>query len=194
MKLVVGLGNPGPKYETTRHNAGFLALDYLVDAWKATGPQEVHEGQVWQATLNGEKVLLLKPLTYMNNSGSCVAPIFKFYKLKPDDLVVIHDDLDLKLNVLRVKTGGGTGGHNGLKSMDAHLGGGLTAYHRLRVGIGRPAAGNPMEVVDFVLQQYTDEELRGFEALLPSLSQAAQRVMLGDVKGAMTEFNREKKE
>ena len=193
MKLVVGLGNPGPKYETTRHNAGFLALDYLVDEFKAKGPQTIQEGQTWLADVAGEKVILLKPLTFMNNSGKCVAPLFRFYKLKPEDLIVIHDDLDLKINALRIKTGGGTGGHNGLKSIDAHLGAALTSYHRLRVGIGRPAPGNPVAVVDFVLQQYTDDEVSGLETLLPRLARAAEQTIRGNVLGAMTEFNRESK-
>src|SRR5687768_5190701 len=122
MKLVVALGNPGPKYETTRHNAGWLALDYLIDEWKATGPVSQNEGEVWQASVGGEKVLCVKPQTYMNVSGKCVAPIFKFYKLQPEDLVVLHDEVDLKSMQLRLKTGGGTGGHNGIKSLDAHLG------------------------------------------------------------------------
>lgn len=190
MKIIAGLGNPGPKYETTRHNAGFLAIDYLVDAWRASGPQDVHEGETWQASVGGEKVLLVKPLTYMNLSGQCVAPLFKFYKLKPEDLIVIHDELDLKPNVLRLKTGGGTGGHNGLKSMDASLGSGLTNYHRIRMGIGRPLPGNPIKPVDYVLQQYTDEELRGLNELLPRLATAAERMVRGDVLKAMTEFNR----
>jgi PTH1 family peptidyl-tRNA hydrolase len=193
MKLVVGLGNPGPKYETTRHNAGFLAIDYLVDEWKAKWPADVQEGQAWQATLAGEKVVLLKPLTYMNHSGRCVAPIFKFYKLKPEDLIVIHDDLDLKTNVMRLKTGGGTGGHNGLKSIDANLGAGLTNYRRMRVGIGRPAPGSPIAVVDYVLQQYTDDEIRGLDGLFVRLTKAAERIVRGDMIGAMNEYNREEK-
>jgi PTH1 family peptidyl-tRNA hydrolase len=191
MKIIAGLGNPGPKYDTTRHNAGFLALDHLVDHWKATGPNTVGEGETWQATVAGEKVLFVKPLTFMNNSGRCIGPLFKFYKLKPEDLIVLHDELDLKSNALRIKTGGGTGGHNGLKSIDAHLGAGLTDYHRIRMGIGRPAPGSPIEVVDFVLQQYTDSELIGLNGLLDKITPALERMIRGDVKGAMTEFNRE---
>lgn len=193
MKIIAGLGNPGPKYETTRHNAGFLAIDFLIDEWKATGPIDVQDGETWQATVGGEKVLLVKPLTYMNNSGRCIAPLFKFYKLKPEELIVLHDDLDLKVNALRLKTGGGTGGHNGLKSIDACLGAGLTAYHRIRLGIGRPAPGNPIQVVDFVLQPYTDQELSGLNELLPKVAQAAQKMVRGDVTGAMNEFNREER-
>lgn len=190
MKLIAGLGNPGPKYETTRHNAGFLAIDYLIDEWKASGPSSVGEGETWQANVGGEKVLLVKPLTYMNNSGRCIAPLFKFYKLKPEDLIVIHDDLDLKINVLRLKTGGGTGGHNGLKSIDAELGAGSLGYHRVRVGIGRPAPGNPIAVVDYVLQPYLDSELDGLNQLFPRLAAATKRLVAGDPVGAMNEFNR----
>lgn len=190
MKIVAGLGNPEPKYETTRHNAGFLAVDFLIDEWKATGPTDVAEGETWSATVGGEKVLLVKPLTYMNNSGRCVAPLVKFYKLKPEDLIVIYDDLDLKTNTIRIKTGGGTGGHNGIKSIDAHLGAGFLNYHRVRVGIGRPAPGNPIPVVNYVLQPYSDEELNGLNQLFPKLAQASERMVRGDVLGAMTEFNR----
>ena len=193
MKIICGLGNPGPKYETTRHNAGFLAVDFLVDHWKAKGPNQVHEGETWQASVGGEKVLLIKPLTFMNNSGRCLAPVFKFYKLTPEDLIVIHDDLDLKSNALRLKTGGGTGGHNGLKSIDEHLGAGSLGYHRIRMGIGRSAPGNRIETVDYVLQQYSDEELIGLGSLLEKIAQAADRMVRGDVKGAMTEFNKEEK-
>lgn len=119
MKIVVGLGNPGPKYETTRHNAGFLAVDFLVDEWKAspTSPGATNEGDFWHTTVRGEKVLLVKPDTFMNLSGQCVGPLFKFYKCVPGDLIVIHDDLDLKVNALRIKTGGGTGGHHGLRDL-----------------------------------------------------------------------------
>jgi PTH1 family peptidyl-tRNA hydrolase len=191
MKIIAGLGNPGPKYETTRHNAGFLAIDYLVGHWKATGPNDVHDGETWQATVAGEKVLLVKPDTYMNNSGQCIAPLYKFYKLQPEDLIVIHDDLDLKSNVLRLKSGGGTGGHNGLKSIDACLGAGQLGYHRIRMGIGRPAPGNPIAVVDFVLQQYTDEELRGLNGLLDKIGPATEVIIRQGMVKAMNEFNRE---
>ena len=190
MKLIAGLGNPEPKYETTRHNAGFLALDYLVDEWKAQGPQAVGEGETWQATIGGEKILLVKPLTYMNNSGQCIAPLFKFYKLKPEDLIVIYDDLDLKVNTLRIKSGGGTGGHNGIKSIDAHLGAGSLNYHRVRIGIGRPAPGNPIPIVNYVLQPYSDSELGDLNQLLPRVAKATERMARGDVTGAMTEYNR----
>lgn len=196
MKIIAGLGNPGPKYETTRHNAGFLAIDRLIDDWKATGPTVQHEGEVYQASVAGEKVLLVKPQTYMNESGRCIGPLFKFYKLKPEDLIVIHDELDLKPLTLRIKTGGGTGGHNGLKSIDAHLGNAQTGYHRIRIGIGKPGApGAPeraarMSTVDYVLQPFSDEELSALDEVLDRTANATQLLIRGETARAMNEFNR----
>ncbi|OFZ55324.1 MAG: aminoacyl-tRNA hydrolase [Bdellovibrionales bacterium RIFOXYC1_FULL_54_43] len=189
MKIIAGLGNPGPKYETTRHNSGFLAVDRLVDAWKAQGPAKSNQGEVYQASVKGERVLLVKPQTFMNVSGKCVAPIFKFYKCSPEDLIVIHDDLDLPAGTLRLKTGGGTGGHNGLKSIDASLGNDLTNYHRIRIGIGRPAPGSPVSAVDYVLQPFSDEELQQLDSVLDKAEEAARKMIEGDVLGAMNEFN-----
>lgn len=198
MKMVVGLGNPGPKYETTRHNAGFLAADRLIEKWRASGPNDTHEGEVFQTSVAGEKVLIIKPQTFMNVSGRCVGPLFKFYKLKPEDLIVIYDDLDLIPLQLRIKTGGGTGGHNGLKSIDEHLGQANNGYHRIRIGIGHPSKvqtpGAARSVVDYVLQQFSDEELDKLDALLDNVSLAVEKIIAGDVRSAMNEFNREKKE
>ena len=200
MKIIAGLGNPGPKYDTTRHNAGFLAVDRLIDAWRATGPADAYEGEIYQASVAGEKVMLVKPQTFMNNSGDCIAPLMKFYKCGPDDLIVIHDDLDLKPLAMRIKTGGGTGGHNGLKSIDACLGTGSTNYHRIRVGIGHPSkivhpstqGKHARSVVDYVLQPFTDAELEELDRLLDELVKAAEMMIRGDVKRAMTEFNQER--
>jgi peptidyl-tRNA hydrolase, PTH1 family len=193
MKLVVGLGNPGPRYETTRHNAGFLAVDRLVDAWKAQGPNDAFEGEVWQASVAGEKVYLIKPQTFMNLSGKTVGPIFKFYKCTPEDLIVIHDDLDLKPLALRIKTGGGTGGHNGLKSIDSHLGSAMTGYHRIRIGIGKPAFYNRTQsTVDFVLEQFLDEELSRLDPLLDEVTAATELLIRGEAARAMNQFNVDK--
>jgi PTH1 family peptidyl-tRNA hydrolase len=195
MKIVVGLGNPGPKYETTRHNAGFLAIDRLVEDWGARGPDDKFEGEVFEASLAGEKILLVKPQTFMNLSGQCVAPLAKFFKVPPDDIIVIHDEADLKPFQLRIKTGGGTAGHNGLKSLDASLGAGATNYHRIRIGVGKPLTlGRPGDTADFLLSRFSDEELGKLDELLGTVKVAAERMIKGDVKGAMTEFNRESAE
>lgn len=194
MKLIVGLGNPGPKYETTRHNVGFLAVDRLIDEWKATGPLEKNQGEVWQAQVAGEKILLVKPQTFMNLSGRCVAPLAAFYKCEPQDLIVVHDDLDLESMVLRVKTGGGTGGHNGLKSIDECLGGANNGYHRMRIGIGHPARlGLRIGVADYVLQPLNDDECVELDRLLDKLVRAAELLVRGDARAAMTQYNRSDK-
>ncbi len=191
MRLVVGLGNPGAKYETTRHNAGFLAIDRLVEAWKADGPVVKHEGEIYEGRVGGERVMLVKPHTFMNLSGRCVAPLFTFYKCEPGDLTVIHDDLDLKPVSLRLKSGGGAGGHNGLTSIDECLGAGKTGYHRVRVGIGHPASlGLKLSPVDYVLRPFSDDELARLDPLLDRVVQAVERLVRDDVKGAMNEFNR----
>ena len=197
MKIIAGLGNPGPKYETTRHNVGFLAVDRLVDDWKASGPDEAYKATIHQATVAGEKVLLVKPETFMNLSGESILPMMKFYKCTPEDLIVIHDDLDLKPLALRVKTGGGTGGHNGLKSIDQCLS--TQEYHRIRLGIGHPnklvhpsTQGKfARQVADYVLQNFTDEELSELDLLLDRVTKAAELIIRGEVRQAMTEYNRE---
>lgn len=189
MKLIAGLGNPGPKYETTRHNAGFLAIDRLIEKFKATGPNEKHQGLIWQADVAGEKVLLVKPQTYMNLSGRTVGPLYQFYKLQPTDLVVIHDEVDLPINTIRIKTGGGTGGHNGLKSIEEDIGSKNNGYHRIRVGVGRPTHPG-MDVADYVLGQYTDQELQDLDKLLDQVTDAARLLIQGKALEAMNRHNR----
>jgi PTH1 family peptidyl-tRNA hydrolase len=192
MKIIAGLGNPGPKYETTRHNAGFLAIDRLIDVWRASGPTENFDAEIWQANVGGEKVLLAKPQTFMNVSGESLAPMLKFYKASPEDLVVIHDDLDLKPLALKIKTGGGTGGHNGLKSIDQHLGAGGNGYHRIRIGVGHPRllADSPRNVVDYVLQNFSDEELSELDQVLGDVVEAASLLIRGESLAAQTRYNK----
>jgi PTH1 family peptidyl-tRNA hydrolase len=190
VKIVVGLGNPGPKYETTRHNVGFLAADRLIDRWKASGPSLKNQGEVWQAEVAGEKVLVVKPQTFMNLSGRCVGPLFAFHKCEPGDLIVVHDELDLKPLSFRIKTGGGAGGHNGIKSLDEAIGSANNGYHRVRIGIGHPASlGLRIQPVDYVLQQFSDDELAGLDPLFDRVGDAVERMIRGDVGGAMTEYN-----
>ena len=191
MKIVVGLGNPGPQYETTRHNVGFLAIDRLVERWRAGTPTRKDSAEVYQANVDGEKTLLVKPLTFMNLSGRCIAPLFGFFKCKPEDLIVLYDDLDLKPFVLRIKTGGGAGGHNGIKSLDEHLGSAQTGYHRVRIGIGHPRElGLRVPPVDYVLQQFSDGELKTLDETLDTAAQAVEVLIKGDAKAAQNKFNR----
>ena len=145
-RLIVGLGNPGPEYETTRHNVGFWFVDHLADKLKVTlAPQAKFFGKAGRA---GE-TWLLEPTTFMNRSGQSVAALANFYKIPPDEILVIHDELDLPPGGIRLKQGGGNGGHNGLKDIQARLG--TPDFWRLRLGIGHP--GDRSEVIDYVLQR-----------------------------------------
>ncbi len=194
MKIIVGLGNPGPKYETTRHNAGFLLIDRLVEEWKAGSPQMREHGEVFTASVAGEKILLVKPQTFMNVSGKCVGPLFHFHKCEPEDLIVAHDEVDLPPITLRLKTGGGTGGHNGLKSIDAALGAGKNGYHRVRIGVGHPSKlGLPQDAAAWVLAPFTDDELVGLDRLFDTTVKAIEQIVRGDMRGAMNEYNRVEK-
>jgi peptidyl-tRNA hydrolase, PTH1 family len=170
MQLLVGLGNPGKKYEATRHNAGFRFVDALAEDQGlrfAAAPRFHAETAEWQT---GEhRVLLVKPHTFMNNSGECVGPLARYYGVATRDIFVVYDDLDLPAGRFRMRTGGGHGGHNGLKSLNSHLPD--SDYHRLKVGIGRPAPG--MDVTPWVLGQANasdrQQEARIFAALLKEL-------------------------
>lgn len=161
MLLVVGLGNPGSQYEHTRHNVGFRVVDSLLDAGRRFSPvsKSFFMGDLYKA----DDALFLKPSTYMNLSGTSVQAVMHYYK--PERLLVVHDDLDLAFGAVRLKRGGGHGGHNGLRSLDQHLG---ADYCRLRVGIGRPTEG--MEVADYVLARFSlNEEQLLQKSLLPHL-------------------------
>ncbi|KAB0679812.1 aminoacyl-tRNA hydrolase [Aureimonas leprariae] len=175
MLLLVGLGNPGPQYAGHRHNIGFMALDEIqrhpgFSPWSRKFKGEISEGQI-----GGEKVLLLKPLTFMNVSGESVGDAARFYKLEPDRIVVIHDELDLAPGKVRVKTGGGNGGHNGLKSIDAHLG---KDYRRVRLGIGHP--GSKERVNGHVLSDFHKTDRDWLEPLLEAVGRNAEALVRGE--------------
>ncbi len=169
MKMLVGLGNPGSKYAKTRHNIGFRFLDLLANSEGLSfGSAPRFRAQTASATIGGEKVLLVKPQTFMNNSGECVAPLAKYYDIEPQDIIVVYDDLDLPSGKIRIKSGGGHGGHNGLRSLNQHLP--SADYTRVKIGIGRPPSG---EITPWVLgaadaHDRADEQ-RIFEALLPQI-------------------------
>lgn len=154
MKLIVGLGNPGREYALTRHNIGFIVIDELAHRWNISLNQEKFKGLYGSGIINGEKVILLKPLTYMNLSGECIRPLMDYYKIDIEDFVVIYDDLDLPVGKLRLRMKGSAGGHNGIKSIIAHLG--TQEFNRIRVGIDRPRNG--MKVPDYVLGRFAEEE------------------------------------
>lgn len=151
MFLVVGLGNPGAEYDKTRHNVGFMAAD-AIHSYYHFGPyKSKFDGLIAEGMIEGEKVYLLKPQTYMNLSGNSVVKAANFYKILPQNIVVIHDDMDLPVGKIKTKTGGGAGGHNGLKSIDAAV---TPNYHRIRLGVGHPQ-GAGEAVVNHVLSRFS---------------------------------------
>jgi peptidyl-tRNA hydrolase, PTH1 family len=180
LRLIVGLGNPGPGYAGHRHNIGFMAADAIhrrhgLGAWRNRFHGLAAEGEI-----GGQKIVLLKPETYMNDSGRAAAAAVQFYKLAPEAVIVIHDEIDLVPGKVRVKQGGGAGGHNGLRSLDAHLG---PMYWRVRLGVGHPGA--PELVRRYVLQNFDKEEQPMVATLVEATAEALPLLLAGNDNGFM---------
>ena len=152
--LVVFLGNPGKEYENTRHNAGFMAVDAIAEEYSFAAFKSKFDGEIAEGKIGGEKVFILKPHTYMNLSGNAVVKAASFYKILPENIVVVHDDMDLPVGKLKAKIGGGAGGHNGLKSIDAAI---TPNYNRIRIGVGH-AKDKGNDVVNYVLSGFGKED------------------------------------
>jgi PTH1 family peptidyl-tRNA hydrolase len=186
--LVVGLGNPGARYANTRHNVGFVVLDELVGKSSRAAWRKKFSGDFAEAELSGERVLLLKPETFMNDSGRSVRAAAVFYKIEPRDVLVVHDELDLPFGVLRLKIGGGEAGHNGLRSVSEHLG--TKDYTRLRFGVGKPPAGYWGDGADFVLEAFAPTEKAELGKLVEQASNAVGLVVGKGLDHAMNVTNR----
>lgn len=181
MRLIVGLGNPGARYIFNRHNIGFLAAEAIVRR-HGFGPfRAKFQGALSEGTISGAKVMVLKPETYMNGSGDCVGAAARFYKIAPHEIAVIHDDLDLAEGKLRVKRGGGTAGHNGLRSIDAVIG---PDYWRVRLGIGHP--GMKALVEAYVLQNFLPEERLWVAPMIEAVATAMPLLVADDAPGFMS--------
>jgi PTH1 family peptidyl-tRNA hydrolase len=185
MKLLVGLGNPGPEYEANRHNVGFLALDRIAGRWSFGPWKRRLGGMTAEGDVVGHRIVALKPLTYMNESGRSVGEASRFLKIAPSDVYVLHDELDLPPNRIRTKTGGGHGGHNGLRSIDAHLG--TKDYRRLRIGIGHP--GDKALVHSYVLNDFAKAETGWVEALCDALANNTALLVKGDDNGLQNKIH-----
>jgi PTH1 family peptidyl-tRNA hydrolase len=188
--LVVGLGNPGPRYQATRHNIGFRAVDRLVERHGSAGFRSRFEGEFAQLDVSGERVVVLKPMTFMNRSGHSVRPAMAFFKLSPKDLLVVHDELDLALGDVRLKVGGGEAGHNGLRSISEQLG--TSDYARLRCGIGRAQSGTGT-VADYVLDGFPLADQALAEQMVDGATEALVRVVKDGIAVAMNQTNRRSK-
>lgn len=186
LKWIVGLGNPGPKYAATRHNVGFMVIDALSQAWGIPLTKEKHQSMLGEGVVDGQKVLLIKPLTYMNLSGEAVGAVFRWYKLPLEELLVVCDDLDLPLGALRFRLKGGAGGHNGMKSLIQHLG--TESFKRLRIGIGRPPG--EMDVVRYVLEPFSAQESRVVQEAIQTATEALTAWMKLSFDQVMSRYNR----
>jgi len=175
MQLWVGLGNPGPQYALHRHNVGFMALDTIAEVHRFGPVQKKFQGWLQEGRIGTEKVLLLKPATFMNESGRAVGEAMRFYKLGMESLTVFHDELDLAPFKVKVKQGGGTAGHNGLRSIDQHLG---AEFQRVRLGIGHP--GHKDRVTGYVLGNFAKAEQDDLVDMLGAVSSEADWLARGD--------------
>ena len=184
MLLFAGLGNPGEKYANNRHNVGFMAADAIARRHSFSPWTKKFQALIADGTIAGEKVLLMKPQTFMNLSGQSVGEALRFHKLAPSDLVVLYDELDLAPGKVRVKSGGGAGGHNGIRSLDAHCG---KDYRRVRIGIGHPGAKELVH--NYVLGDFAKADREWLEPLLDAIADNAEMLARGDDNGFMNKLS-----
>jgi len=185
VKLFIGLGNPGSRFDGTRHNIGFEVIDTLSDSLNIPLQQTKFKGIYGTGVVKGEKVFLLKPLTYMNLSGECIGPFMDYFQIPLEDMIVVYDDLDTVPGKLRLRTKGSAGGHNGIKSMIAHLG--TQEFKRIRFGIGRPT--NQQPVPDFVLNRFSKEESIDIEHGIDRSVKACEAFLDTSFDKVMNKFN-----
>ena len=184
MQLWVGLGNPGAKYALQRHNVGFMAADAIAEVHNFAPWQKKFRSLIAEGRIGSERILLLKPQTFMNDSGDAVSQALRFYKLDLDALTVFHDELDLAPMKVKVRAGGGLAGHNGLRSIDAHLG---PDFRRVRIGIGHPGPGRKDLVTPHVLGNYVKAEMEPLSDLLAAMADEASWLASGDDARFMSE-------
>ena len=184
IKLIVGLGNYGAEYSETRHNLGWKIVDALFKQYDFSGFNEKFHGYLASGSINDNSIKLLKPKTYMNRSGLSVGSVAGFYKIPPEAILVIHDDLDLECGRLKIKKGGGSGGHNGLKSIDEVIG---KEYFRLRVGISHPDIKGM--VSDYVLSRWSSQEELKLNVIIPNIIKNISHIIQGDIELFLRQYN-----
>ena len=183
MLLFAGLGNPGTKYANNRHNVGFMAADAIARRHSFSPWSKKFQGLVSEGTIDGEKVVLIKPQTFMNNSGQAVGQALRFYKLQTADLTVFYDEIDLAEGKVRIKTGGGAGGHNGIRSIDGHVG---RDYRRVRIGVGHPGVREMVQ--HHVLGDFAKSDMEWLDPLLDSIGDNAALIVKADESGFMNKL------
>lgn len=184
MKLLVGLGNIGKEYVSTRHNFGFLLLDKIVDDYGFSLQSKKFKSEIFTGEISGQKIIAIKPQTFMNLSGIAVLEVAKFFKIPLKDILVLHDDVDFELGKIKVKIGGGSAGHNGLKSIDEIVG---KNYQRLRLGVGRPQ-NKEFDTADYVLGKFSREEMKKVEEVNSKISKLIPDLLLGKDQDFVNRF------
>ncbi len=183
MYVIAGLGNPGKEYASSRHNAGYMAVEYLAEKLNTKLNKLKFNSVYGDTSINGEKVMLVKPVTYMNKSGIAIAEIVKFYKISTSNLIVIYDDIDIPLGSLRIRPSGSAGTHNGMKSIVDSIG---SEFPRIRIGIGR---NEEMDLADFVLQKFSRNEKDIVTPIIERAAEAAVEIIENGIDSAMQKFN-----
>lgn len=185
--VIAGLGNPGNQYVHTRHNTGFLAMDHICKKYSSRVTKAEHKGLVGDALINGKRILLVKPQTFMNLSGECIREILDYYKIPIDNFVVIYDDISLDVGRLRVRRDGSAGGHNGIKSLIAHLG--TDAFTRIKVGVGQKPYPD-QDLADWVLSEFSEKELSTLDLSFETACKGLELIIDGKIDDAMQICNR----
>ena len=189
MYIIAGLGNPGGKYDNTRHNAGFRVMDILADRMGILVEEKKHKALCGRGVLEGQKVILLKPQTFMNLSGESIRAAADFYKVEPENVLVVYDDISLEPGQLRIRAKGSAGGHNGMKNIIAHLG--TQEFPRVKVGIGEKPKG--MDLADYVLSCFSKGEQELMDQAFKEAARAVAVILGQGIESAMNEFNAKKK-
>jgi aminoacyl-tRNA hydrolase len=190
MKIIAGLGNPGKEYRATRHNIGFEAVDYIAYDLGIYIDERKHKALLGKGIFAGEKVIFLKPQTYMNLSGESIRAALDYYKLTNEDLIVIYDDISLDVGEIRIRTKGSAGGHNGIKSIISHLG--TDVFDRIKIGVGDKPKG--YDLADYVLGKFKENEVKNMEEAVINAKKALKLMLQNEEEKAMNLFNRKKKE
>ena len=185
--IIVGLGNPGAEYEKTRHNVGFLAVDYIAERCGVRIDRAKFHALVTEATISGVRTLLMKPTTFMNNSGTAVSEAASFYKIAPERILVLHDEISFEPGLFRIRRRGSAGGHNGLKSIIEHLS--SEGFPRIKIGVGQKPSPD-YDLVDWVLGKFPKDALSAIEGRLPDISSATELMVRGEIDAAMNRFSK----
>ena len=185
--IIAGLGNPGAEYEKTRHNAGFLAIDYIASKYNVSINRLKFKALVAEADISGKRVLLMKPQTFMNSSGEAIGEAAAFYKIDAENIIILHDEISFDAGIIRIRRKGSAGGHNGLKSIIAHIS--SDAFPRVKIGIGQKPSPD-YDLARWVLGKFPAEDMRKMEERFPDILNSAELILSGDIESAMNKYSK----